>query len=279
PSSEFRVLSTAYRVRPVSLFSYLPSPFSRLPSPAFSPLPRQPLQRLLDQLRRVGGAVVGQRVAYRALGLRGRITEPREGGQRLLAWPHRSGRQLAPDLLEPVVQLQHQSFRLLLPDAAHGAESRDVFLPDTPHGAIGPQGRQQSQRQPGAEATRGKQSLKDEAFRRAIEAEQRPAVLLHHQLGVELHLGAECRQSLHDTERESDAVADSARGLDQDGVAIPRAKDSGNQRDHPRRPRKGAMLFGAVRSRWVSAMATPSAASAGRGALFNRSSCATMKPT
>ena len=96
----------------------------------------------------------------------------------------------------------------------------------------GAQRREQRQRQLGAEAAGTQQTLEDPPLRRPVEPEQRPAVLLHNQLGVEADPAAGRRQPPGDAERHGHLVAHPAVGLDYDGLAVARREHAGDAGDH-----------------------------------------------
>ena len=148
---------------------------------------------------------------------------------------------------------------------------------DAPHRALRTQRREQRERELGSEAAGAEQPLEHDALDGPVEAEQRPAVLLHHQLGVEADPPAGRGQPLGDAGRHRDRVADAPVGLHHDRVARPLGEHAAHGRDHraPVTWRKKA-AWRVLMIRWARATATPSAASAGSGGVRSRSSCATM---
>src|SRR5690606_4099466 len=111
------------------------------------------------------------------------------------------------------------------------------------------------------------------------EAEQLEGILAHHLHRAQLDLLALARQPLVDGERDDDLVGDAAWRHHLDGLGSAAQERAAHTADHRALPSALAWKrigCGGVRSvfakQWHSATATASAASAGRGAVFNRSS-------
>src|ERR1051326_2410666 len=114
-------------------------------------------------------------------------------------------------------------------------------------------------------AAHAEEPLEKAATGVVLKPVQRPAVLAHHQLGGEGDRLAHRGQALHHAQRHDDLVADAARGVDHHPIRLLGGETTGDLGDH-------------VRRMYVSATATPSAASAGWGAALSRSSRATTRP-
>src|SRR5688572_28098329 len=117
----------------------------------------------------------------------------------------------------------------------------------------------------------------DLPYGRTIEAVERPPVLLHHQLGKEADPGPPGRKSLGHADWHVDGIADATIGLDHQRFTLPFGNHAGERGYHRGlvTGRESAIRRDAI-IQWVSATATPSAASSGEGGALSRSNWATM---
>ena len=132
---------------------------------------------------------------------------------------------------------------------------------------------------PGPEPARAQQLLEDLPLHRAVEAVQGPAILPHDQLGVKTEAGSVGREALEHTERHPEFISHASISGEHQRLAASRSKDPRYMRDHLRALTGAARIALAeppLSRRCVSAMATPSAASAGLGAVLSLNSCVTM---
>src|SRR5437763_1019804 len=173
-----------------------------------------------------------------------------------------------PRLVQPaelVGQFKRQPSGRLLPDPAHRREQRDVALFRRTRPTLHPPRGHQRDRDLRSHAAHPDQPLEEAAPGVVLEPVQRPAVLAHHQLGGEGDRLAHRGEALHHAQRDDDFVADAARRVDHHAIRLLGGEATGDLGDH-------------VRRMYVSATATPSAASAGCGASLSRSRRATTRP-
>src|SRR5438093_473918 len=212
---------------------------------------------------RSAASVNCQHVTQRAVRFGGAISQPlqRLEGRLGSAVPGRRRRASGPRLLklaELVGEFKREALGGFLADAAHRRQQRDVPLLQRPCSPLHPQRGHQRDGELRPDAGDADESLEEAPLGLVPESVQRPAVLPDDELGGETDGLADGRQLLHDAERDGDRGADPARGVDHDAVGLFRGEASADLGDHARRM-------------WVSATATPSAASAGVGACFSLS--------
>src|ERR1035437_1582868 len=198
------------------------------------------------------------------------------GSALLLRWRAR-GRFGADEILHLVAELHAKPFGDLLADARHALQRAEVAIADRAHHAPASERGDQAEREGGSHAARGEERVKERAAFRAAESEQLPAVFLHDQRRVQRDLLADARQRLEHAQRNEQFVSHAAGGHDLDAIDALRDERPLEARDHPAIRRWSFAVPADITQ--VSAHATPSAASAGCGALLRCSRRATMNCT